>query len=458
MTSKIIVSRNDGLSQRIKALVSGIYISEILGAELKLHWVEGNLSDKFHSIQRPDFMFSADFVETNVLESAQFSELSKVAKLSKIADTVESWSDLEEFDCIIVDAPLNRLKIDFDKHLLYQMFWSLPLSKRYLELSEFAQSAPLQDQATGIHIRGGDVIYERFRYHHRFQEKVMPISVGKRVAMKALDAGETPLVFAQDQEVASEMRRIEGVCLAQDIGRELNPTADERAFLEMALLSRCTKVISGHTGFTELAELLTDSEIINFRTVFSSDEIVKLVNDDLRKNGYRYNDLHAAFLLLNVALYSNPRQAQKSKKNLILEALVRAGELDPSNGMYPWLRVVQLLALERLDEAEKVLVQCLKLDFGSDVDLDFLLRQVPLFRSITAQRVDGTVIMKRYFTGFGMDFSNHPFLSIIHAYLLKRQGEADDAKKMISNVDFAKYDWHPFLPYLHCLKEAIEGE
>ena len=453
----ILVNRADGLGQRLKYLVSGMYLADLLGFDFKLHWPDSTYSEQFHSIVSSEDFFEPEFVQRSIVSAKEAAILSKLPRLDRLESDSRTVLNANNLKGIFCNKLLSEAGIEPDVSKMSEIYWNLPLHDNFRWILDNARAFAIEDNATALHLRGGDIIYGTYRHFSRFQNKVLPISVAKLLARESHDAGKQLLVFAQDAEIIRELRKTSNCLMASDLAADLDLDSNQLALFEMSLLMRCKTVISGNSGFAEISALVTGAEMKDYRTLLPASEIAATLAADLADSSTSYNDLHRAFLLYLQGSYLNPRQASDALPNPIIESFSEAWRLDSSNGLYPFMLAVQHSACGELDDVEQVLSEAFKVEIATH-DFAVLCENVPILRTACALRPDKHPIMSKYFTAFDFDHTGRPFSQLLYGILCRLTNKDDKAVAAVAELNFDTQSWHPFHQYVECCTNYIRGQ
>jgi hypothetical protein len=73
-----------------------------------------------------------------------------------------------------------------------------------------------QKNAVAIHIRGGDIIYDKNVRENHFESKALPVSIALEIIKFVRNSGGFPIVFAQDKFAVGKVRNLKNSSLASD--------------------------------------------------------------------------------------------------------------------------------------------------------------------------------------------------------------------------------------------------
>lgn len=454
----IAVFREDGLAQRLKAVVSGLYLRDLLDTDLRLCWPASAYDETFHAIVPQGLFFNSEFNNAFGATDDEVRPYRRLINVSQLTPTAIGERNGEgSFEGVWCNGQLPPAMRPKSPDALARIYWNLPLAPDYKRVLDAARELDIGPDATGLHIRGGDILYGPYRFQDRFQSKVLPVSIARHVARDLKKRGVTPLVFAQDQEVIQRLRKDGYSLIVADVAKRYDFTPAQLALFEMSVLMRCKSVISGNSGFAEIAEFVSGAKLVNYTDMLSGVEVAEIIETDLAGSADAYNDLHKAFLWLIAALSRNPRKAAKGDPNPVLVATEAGAGMDPSNGIHPFLQAAQYLALGNGAKAEQLLSECLKVDVDAD-SAEALFRQVPILKTAMAVRPDQHPIMRKYFAAF-IDAGNRgPFLNLFAGLFSKLEGNDDEAKSIAESLDFTELQWHPFSGHVAMCKAFMLGD
>ena len=349
----VLVNRFDGLGERLKAILNGLVLSKKYSLPFKLIWKEKGGADKqFHAIDKVENVFSREFVDEFVVSEAIEDSLLFDLEGNKFTSKDSLIEKVKENGCryIVVNQPeLRRYFPNMKyKQLFKDIYFGISFSNSCQAAIDAAKNIELGENSVAVHMRGGDIIYGRYRHFMRFQRKVISPCLVYDLATEMTAKGKSVLLFMQDSVLKNCFTDLKGVVIASDfIDDDWGPT--EIALFEITLMSRCQTIIAGTSGFANVAAWISGIEITPYSEVYSEDKAFDAINKNLEKldldGYYRAFSSYSAYLL-----------GCENRNITQLEKLLNiAANCDPQNGLYDWESLLMYSNKDSLEKAEKLL-------------------------------------------------------------------------------------------------------
>lgn len=338
----VYVHRRDGLGERLKAITNGVALAKILSAEFKFYWEPKKGEDaSFHAINNVHKIFSADFINNHYATPEEIEWFEK----KSIYTTSVNEANTRKNTILKVEQGFDFSEVkDFD----YGFYFSqIGFSENILRVIDAAEKFTASRSFNAIHIRGGDIIYGKYRFFERFQRKAMPVPLASILASNFLANGREVIVFAQDKAVKSvfdkKLFEIIDETHYQDDWENL-----EIAFFEIMLMSKAGIIVSGSSGFSDLAAKIGGNKVKSYLDFFEKTECSKLITKFIDEHGQKLDLLQKA--------YSYYMGYNISKDQMTLEEkcsfLKNAYDLDQGNNLYPVRIVLECLISNDHSKAE----------------------------------------------------------------------------------------------------------
>lgn len=412
-------NRNDGLGERLKAILNTIVIAKLLERKFYIHWPEEVSAGKeFHSIDESASVFSKSFIHEHMV-SKDFVAEKKLSHLSEIKHVKDFYSE-DLFDGYLCHqnekfkffGESKVLDISLFGDAFEEIEFSQPLKKAIL----MARDIDIGAKAVAIHIRGGDIIYGRYRLSQRYQAKAICFPIVAALIDKLTQQGFKVVIFLQDEPVEQELRKecYGNVILAKDFSRQLDKTA--QAIFDIILMSRCQIILAGTSGFAEVAARISGvkiKKVSDYLDVFQRLEKIKawLSGEDTIDN------FQHSFAILNYVLDGEGTLSPKE----INEVLIRAEANDPSNGLYPAKRLLNFWNDGDFEAANRIARDHFEVFKGG------ALTSLPMFHTLSASTTAGLAMKKYYESLPSFDLNKFKELGIVLAYtkFLKKEIQCD---------------------------------
>ena len=210
-----------------------------------------------------------------------------------------------------------------------------------------------------IHLRSGDIVYDKYRFMDRFHVKVVPFYVLDALIKKYQQDEYDVILFSQEREASQFIRDKYNVLLSSDL-MDSNYNSVQKALFDIVLMSRCSEIVRGVSGFAILASWIGKAESIQYKGLLSKQDIQASFNASLSNEGVLTSGivppLLKSFSIVHYLQSMHDSVATEDRINLLQEALT----FDPDNDFYRFLLALTLYQNNRGDEAEKLLLQTLK--------------------------------------------------------------------------------------------------
>ncbi|MDO9452299.1 MAG: hypothetical protein Q7J29_05505 [Stagnimonas sp.] len=351
---KVAAARGDGLGQRLYAIINAIYIAKKLNVDYGFTWSERFVGDKDHAISLAGEFFSKEYIEDHLIAKEDLAGfkipggrgLTKKKLLTPLSnDSVKGW--------IATNSHLRNVLatglLPNDKYNLLDAFNEIKFSDRINECIEFAKTIELPANPVAIHLRAGDVVYGDYRKWGKFVKKTIPISLAKMLVEFFKKKNATVLVFGQNQGAIKELAAEHDIIQVKNLYSHKYTSNIEEAMLDLILMTRCSEVISGASGFALQASLIGGIPNKSPTDYFSAADITNYVENDLKKVGEkRYSPLDVAHGYW--FLWSLSRKSVSFESALGWISLAAAQ--DSGNPIYPFKKAISLIGLKSYEAGD----------------------------------------------------------------------------------------------------------
>lgn len=264
-TSAFISDRTDGLGERLRALTNAIYLASKYNARMFYEWKNRQSGARvFHSIEEEVDVFSPEFIDSHSY-SANEIKLSQLDHVTQLGDLCKhgGYLSLSENHRIRVDQnPIYRHIPEIRCHYIQggfkEAFSKIFFSNRISERILFAKEVALPEKATAIHLRAGDIIYGNGTLNKsaRFCSKGIPWEIADSIIGQIRLEGRNVILFGQDTLLLSYLAAKHQAFLATNLLDSNAKSSIEIAIQEIFLMSRCSRILAGSSGFALLASSL----------------------------------------------------------------------------------------------------------------------------------------------------------------------------------------------------------
>lgn len=193
--------------------------------------------------------------------------------------------------------------------------------------------------ATALHLRGGDIIEENFRFSGNFTKWVLPFPLAQAIAKRAQQTDQDLVIFGQDPALVSHLCEETGALSASDLAAQHGFHPTQTWFFETSLMARCQQILAGATSsFSQFASWIGNLEIENGYEQFTGEQAAQLALSN-KTETTPVSDMQKAFAYW-AAHDSYPTGISEDNRLMLLE---RATRHDPENTLYK-LAMINLIA------------------------------------------------------------------------------------------------------------------
>lgn len=370
-----ISNRGDGLGERLKALLNSIVLSEKNNGNFAFSW--DNKINKFHAISEKDLMFSKDFQKNHILKRNDISNMNLCPLSKTLAIQAEN---LKKIDGIQVQQ--NRISdvlpypyTDFNSNEYSKAFNKIGFSKEILVAKDHASSVPLSDKVVAIHIRAGDIVFDRYRWEPIFYSKIIPLFLVENTIQNFKNQGFSIVIFGQDDNLCNYLSNKYSALYSKNlIKKDYNDS--QIALFDIVLMARSQIIIAGFSGFSDLARWIGGAERK------AGYEFVPKLEDKLKafdqfyenKEGFLYsNDIHPLMKAFSIIQFVYKFQNSISIERSI-KLLQQCIDLDSDNFYYKIFLVSLYYKIGKYENGDFILNQ--ELNSGNFFFLEKLAKLV----------------------------------------------------------------------------------
>ncbi len=342
-----LARRNDGLGERLNAILNALWLSEIYGCGFRFTWSKRFQDDPLHAIVPVEDMFSAEFIDR------YFVPESDVAGNWEIVGPERSYEEIawRLSDTGMVSAPrvhLSELMKTFigmdDREGLKRAFARIGFSDHVRAAIDLAYDVEIAPDASALHLRSGDVFFGEYRKLLHYTYKGITLPIAKNIILNQQEKGRCVYIFGQDNEaiayLSAETSAVDTNTINQ---RELEGMSRvQKAMYDLVLLSRFRTIVGGSSGFSRQAGWIGGSDVFRPPQIFNADTQHALSVMDLAENKDVYHPLQTAFAYWYAYFYG--REKRTPEENIPL--LQDARRFDPANELYFFVEAALLMKCE----------------------------------------------------------------------------------------------------------------
>lgn len=341
------------LGERLLALCNALAIAEFLGLGFKFSWAAG-MTDEVHAVRPADMTFSPDFIAAHQVETLTAADFTEVAKARYTPDALRDLAAQSGHGLLVQHGDLSEI-MDVEAQpdwpsRFRRAFDSLPFCAGTEAAKKHARRLDMPEHCVAIHLRAGDIVFGENRFRNLYSNKVVTYPVAKRLIGYLVEQGKYPLIFGEDAVTCNLLAERFGVRTAADwLGME-DADALEAAIADIVLMSRCERILAGHSGFAMLAAGLSGAVHDNPANLLPPEQTVELImgDEDIDDPAVALPDLQRAFAFFT-AYRLGAKTASSDEK---LHRLGRAIHYDRHNAFYRITKACEFVAAGRWKMAE----------------------------------------------------------------------------------------------------------
>lgn len=352
-TKIFLAQRTDGFGERLRAILNAKALANYYSAEFKFSWEPMHYSvQDMHSIASKELTFSENFIEDYHVDVNNIH----AHCIHKVEDYERNLSH-EKIRYFNVTQTTNIskepfLKKAFSEINLADIFFSINFSAELEHAINFAQHANIDESSIAIHLRAGDIMYGVYRCTDNYVDKAIPYTLAMSFIKMFLDQGYNILLFGQDNEFCQFLVKEYNATYADSLCPKTY-TKEQRALFDIVLMSKCSKVIAGPSGFSTLACNIGNVKRLDSRSILPKDKSVLSTIKMLKETfgGVNVPSFQVAFAC-NWAI-SNGRDFIEDED---FHFLVNLGfENDPSNYLFVFLKAIYFFKINNTQQVELML-------------------------------------------------------------------------------------------------------
>ena len=345
-----VTKRSDGLGERLRGIIKAMFLAKHHGLGFRFEWplMSSKISAN-HATGEPEEIFSEEFLRDHLGIDAPFADLEdfhhdRVSPGARSILVKHGNQPAGKDGAHVAPAEGEYAKI----------FDSIGFSEKMLWAIDEARKADIGDEAIGVHMRAGDIIYGPYRFQHAAIGKTIAYPIAYEIGRRAVAEGKGLVVFGQDQELCRSICEETGAVFAADHHAHLKLDSQQSAIFDIVLMSRCKSVAMGSSGFSATAHWIGEFKKIFPKKMFSERESADIILDHLLfdKKGF----LAASGMQVSAAAsYAMAflKDAMTSDERVAVMRL--AVDSDPSNDFQKVVLAIEHFHANQIDEARETL-------------------------------------------------------------------------------------------------------
>lgn len=401
-----VSNRNDGLGERLRALLTSMVLARKYNADFTFSWHDSLGENDFHAIESAHEIFGDNFIK-KYLQPVQAINNFNLVPIRQVWELNEVI--LNVFDGILVQNHphiLEQVKFkpfSFEEDEYGAAFSEIEFSKKINKVKNFVNEIIIDRKTIAIHFRSGDIVYGDYRFTNIYYNKIIPIYAIDSLISLYKSKGYKIIVFGQDYDFCRYVATQYNLSYSEDI-IDKNYDSVQRAMFDILLMSRCSEIIAGNSGFAIISSWIGNSALINYKEKLSEkqlwDSFYKLNNSE---GILRSNKVHKLLKSFTYAqFYDEFKDTLKIEESI--RVLEKAVSLDNSNSYINMLLANLYFKNNRILQGEKLLYDEFNINRNSYYSIEWLAKR---------KYVGGSTILSEYIDCFEKAISDGSIMALI---------------------------------------------
>jgi hypothetical protein len=378
--------RRDGLGARLLAVVWGKVLADHYGAEYFVSWPLKESGTEYHATETAEDIFSREFVQTHVRDGFPLSNADSIPMRKFLIDNFPCFPARDLLVQAEGPSSYRRLVwLALGRNAFSRTFDSFDFSPKIKRAIHDSRVPEVHPNTIAVHLRSGDIVNGKFRRMDTYASKVIPYRLACAYVAEQRSRGKQVLLFGQDEELGRAIANAYGARWAPDLMPNFLMSSAERAFFDVGLMSRCSRIVAGASDFTRLAATIRGRPSMTLSKYWSHSRAVDLLLAPAASPvDAAASDLQRAFSYWSAARMIVRNDLKDWAR--AVECLDAAQKLDPGNFLYTFVKAAVFYSNNQTARADALieLIQSI-MEHG----LTFLLthsngpvrRYLPLLRS-----------------------------------------------------------------------------
>lgn len=350
-----LAMRNDGLGERLKAIINCIILAGKTKGDFGFTWSSELGLSNFHDTNSVKDIFNSNFINSYYKTKEQLEKYD-ILKLKNIKS-----EDFMYADAIKVEH--TPIKDQNDDRSLYpspneykEAFDSINFNQDISKAIFLAENISVSKNTIAIHLRSGDIVYGIYRFMNKYYHKSMPIYILDKIITDYQLQGYDVLIFGQDKIFCNFVSNKYNVRYSDNLlSSDYSDT--QRAFFDIILMSRCSEIIAGGSGFAILSQLLGNIPRKRFYELISDNETITSFNEASSSGGILENEYVSP--LLKAFSYATFFDEYSHKLDSLqkIHLMSKAFYLDPENSYYALILALTFYENEEITKGDLILYE-----------------------------------------------------------------------------------------------------
>lgn len=354
-----VSKRRDGLGERLRALVNAMLMSELLTAKFRFTWPSSQWTLKFQDTVKPENIFSDEFIKKFLCSESDIKKARPVQYFfSESASSGTYFCDQT--------LPLGQIQglSDYSdyRRLWRSAFRKVEFSRELSRIMEDAENLDVGPLDHCIHLRAGDLIYGQNKSRATYNAKAIPFPIAEELIKRKTANEANVLICGQDLSLIEYLKCKYNTISADQFSSRYS-LSYERAFFDICLMSRCSSLIAGTSGFAIVASLIGEGKRIHLDNEIDKQEQLAILSRDLAQDKIDSNisDEQIVYALKYLLILGIEKIDDRSYNSFLSLARKLAPENELFDFMAAWFyckigefKAAEICARSLLSDSDKV--------------------------------------------------------------------------------------------------------
>lgn len=326
-------ARDDGFGERLKGLLNAMVMSRTYGCSFGFMWenMPPNSELQHHAISEAEKTFSPGFLSAHRV--SKLPEKIIKFKVKMAVPKLDEGTDIcYQVNHDYVYRQLPALKNFIPEKAYAEAFRDIGFSPELEYAISQAYNVDLRsNKVAAIHLRAGDIVYGRYRHGDRYTNKAISYAMADYILGSLGKLGYRVVIFGQEASVCRKLAEKYQAIYLGDLPEYSVFSAEQLALFDVVLMSRCQLIFAGQSGFSQLAELISEAVMVRPQDYFDTHNMVKAISGYLESDEVKeFDDYQNAYSYWQmVYMFAEYLGTQKC-----IDYLCKAISYDPDNLFY----------------------------------------------------------------------------------------------------------------------------
>jgi hypothetical protein len=426
-----VANRSDGFGERLKSIVNAMALAHHFDGKFIVKWGRMSAENSAgHAIGGASEIFSSEFTSNHFGPVKGGISLDKFMKGG--AETPPDGAPVIVPQGSLINT-YPSLRPSISATVLSETFGKIKFSDQLQVAIDAAQNLDISPGAVGIHLRAGDIIYGKYRFNARYGNKVVPYPICLQFIKEQQHQSNQIVLFGQDEDLCRQISKATGAIFAADFHKTSGFNVYQAALFDIIAMSRCTRVVAGKSGFSQIAGVVGGFKTTEPQSVLPAEQAASVMLDTVITGGAGHSQavspspLQAAF----TAWYSFHVYKKFLTPENRISLLRHALRADPVNAFYAVVLALELFENGHAEEGYELIDHVYSdgfpiVPFGS-------LRDI-----VNTRHPDGTFALSDYLNSLvAMARSGSRTARVVSAALAQKHGQPDTCEALQETLEEA---------------------